>query len=66
MSATETFLTTADLAKRWQISANTLRNWRFRGIGPRYFKPSGERGKALYRLDVIEAWEEKNTIGGDV
>lgn len=63
MNPTETFLTTADLAKRWKTSANTLRNWRFKGIGPRHFKPSGPHGKALYRLDHVMEWEEKNTTG---
>lgn len=60
----QAYLTTADLAQRWQISANTLRNWRFKGVGPAYFKPSGDRGKALYKLEDIKAWEAENTTGG--
>lgn len=60
------YLTTAELARRWKTSQATLRNWRFKGGGPPYFKPSGERGAALYRLRDIEAWEQKRTVGGEV
>jgi len=58
------YLTTEELAKRWNISANTLRSWRFKGEGPPYFKPGGEKGKTLYRIEDVEAFEAKNTVGG--
>lgn len=58
-------LTTAELADRWRMSPETLRNWRFRGFGPKHFKPSGkERGKTLYKLTDVIAWEQKNMMGG--
>lgn len=63
--STDTYLTTADLATRWSMSANTIRNWRFRGLGPRFFKPAGDRGKALYKLADVLAWEAARTTGGD-
>lgn len=53
----KTWLTTADLAARWRVSVKTVRGWRFRRSGPRYFKPNGQRGKALYDLADILAWE---------
>lgn len=62
----QTFLTTAELAERWKMSANTLRSWRLRGEGPRYVRPSGGKGKVLYRLEDVIAWEEKHTIGEEV
>ena len=58
------FITTEQLAERWNISAATIRNQRFKGIGPSHFKPFGKLGKVLYRLDVIEAWERANTTEG--
>lgn len=64
-NTTEDSLTTAELAARWRLDPATLRNWRFRGIGPRYFKPRGSKGKVLYKLKDIRAWEEKHTVGGD-
>lgn len=58
------YLTTAQLARRWSMSPNTLRNWRYRNMGPAYFKPSGAMGKALYRISDIEAWEKERQEGG--
>lgn len=55
----KTWLTTADLARRWRVSVKTVRTWRFRGSGPRYFKPNGPRGKALYELGDVLAWEAR-------
>lgn len=63
MSDQDSYLTTGQLAERWKISENTIRNWRHRGTGPRYFKPSGRRGKTLYRLSDIIEWERRNTVG---
>lgn len=58
----KTWLTTADLAARWRVSAETIRTWRFRKTGPRYFKPAGPRGKTLYDLADIEAWEAQRRV----
>lgn len=56
----KTWLTTADLAARWRVSVKTVRSWRFRRTGPRYFKPAGPRGAARYDLEDIIAWEAGN------
>lgn len=51
-------LSTAQLAQRWGLNPGTLREWRHQGKGPRFFRPSGNlRGKVLYRMVDIEAWE---------
>lgn len=65
MSAIEApvYLTTAELAERWRKSPATLRNWRFRGTGPAYLKPSGKRGEALYPLESVVAWEDRHLKG---
>ncbi len=55
-------LTPADLVARWggAISEGTLGNWRAKGIGPRWFRPSGRRhGKILYLLDDVEDYERR-------
>lgn len=49
-------LTTAELAKRWDLSEGTLRNWRSQGKGP----PSvrlGKGGPVRYALEVVIKWE---------
>jgi len=42
------------LARRWSMSHRTLESWRWAGTGPRYLKV---RGRVLYRLSDIEAFE---------
>jgi transposase-like protein len=58
---TREFLSTAELAARWGVSAQTLRNWRAAGQGPPFFQPTGPGGKTLYKLLDVEAWEQVNT-----
>jgi Helix-turn-helix domain len=50
----ETWLSTDDLAARYQRSPVSIRQWRHNGTGPR-----GTRfgKKVLYRLSDVEAWE---------
>ena len=40
------------LAKRWQISPNTLERWRYLKIG----------GRVVYRIEDIEAFEEQQLV----
>ena len=54
----EAYLRQIDLARRWRMSARTLERWRWQGIGPTHLKIGG---KVLYRLEVIEAYEEAAT-----
>lgn len=59
---TTVMLTPVELAKRWRMDVRTLSNWRFKGKGPAYVKMGeGRNTKVLYRLEVIEAYEAKNT-----
>lgn len=52
------FLTPVELAQRWKMSIHTLTNWRVQKVGPVYVKMgSGPKGKVLYRLIDIEAYE---------
>lgn len=50
---TSTYLTRAEVAKRYPISAHTLAKLASQGKGPRFFKPTD---KCLYRPEDIEAW----------
>lgn len=60
----ETMLTPEELAKRWKMSAGTLKNWRAAKKGPPFVPlgPTGRgrRPRVLYRLADVEAWETKN------
>lgn len=49
-------LTTAELAKRWDLSEGTLRNWRSQGKGPPSVRLGGN-GPVRYNLEVIVKWE---------
>lgn len=54
----DVFLTPKELAQRWKMSVETLSNWRVRGVGPVFVKMgSGSRGRVLYRLTDVEAYE---------
>jgi hypothetical protein len=41
-------------------SAQTLRNWKHLGKGPRYSKPGGRR--VIYRIRDLEEFLEKNQV----
>lgn len=62
---TPVYLSTAELSRRWHVSVHTLRNWRFKGVGPAYFKPAGENGIALYKFEDVLAWEKAHSNGGE-
>lgn len=53
------YLTAKELAARWRMSEGTLRNWRWKRIGPPFIRPA--RGKVLYRLKDVQAWERQHT-----
>jgi len=48
------FLTTGQLAKRWNMASKTLSNWRCIGRGPQYHR-MGTR--INYRLEDVEEFE---------
>ncbi len=60
-AATQSWLTTAELAARLSLKTGTLENWRVRGHGPVYVRLSGKRGPVRYRLSDVLKWEEKQT-----
>lgn len=53
-------LDTKTAAPRIGVAPGTLENWRVLGVGPRFIKTPGRRGKVLYDPADIEAWKEAN------
>ncbi|CDO36016.1 conserved hypothetical protein [Novosphingobium sp. KN65.2] len=56
----EKLLSPHELVERWcgTFCLGTLANWRSKGVGPTYMKL---RGRVVYPLTKIEAWEAENT-----
>lgn len=51
-------LTSKELADRWQMTEQTLRQWRLANKGPRYIKLGDNKKAAVrYLLEDIEKWE---------
>lgn len=58
---TDKFLNARALAKRWGVTPQTLKNWRYRKGGPRYMKLGpGKKCKVLYNMkDILEHEKQK-------
>ena len=56
-SETRPFLSIEDLAQRYGVSVGTVRDWRYRGVGPVVTKV----GAAIrFALTDVLAWERQN------
>lgn len=53
-------LDTKAAAPRIGVAPGTLENWRTQGVGPRFIKANGRRGRVFYDPADIEAWKEAN------
>ena len=53
-------LDTKTAAPRIGVSPGTLENWRVQGVGPKFIKTSGKRGRVLYDPADIELWKKAN------
>lgn len=59
-----TMMKTSELAIRWKISEQCLRQWRCDSKGPPYVKMGDDRcSRILYRLSDIEKFEKSNSFG---
>lgn len=54
-------LSANELSVRWSVTVKTLRQWRWSGKGPPFFKIGG---RALYRLEEIEDFEKAGESTG--
>jgi len=62
-NTSDRLLTTSDVADEFGIAAQTLANWRWQGIGPRFVKTSpGRGGRVKYRRSDIDAWLNQHTV----
>ena len=64
---TNTYLTTEDLAVRYDLKPSTIKRWRSKGEGPTFYTVQrlGLRpGASLirYKLADVLAWEQSNNI----
>ena len=62
-----TYLTTEDLAVRYDLKPDTIKRWRCRGKGPTFYRvgPIGISPKTpaiRYKLADVLAWELSNNI----
>ena len=53
----EELLDTKAAAPRIGVAPGTLENWRSLGLGPRFIKTAGRKGRVLYDPADIEAWK---------
>ena len=55
------YLTQTELARLWKIKPRTLEGWRFRNVGPKYYR----FGRSIrYHLDDIEEFERSESSPG--
>jgi hypothetical protein len=64
---TNTYLTTEDLAVRYDLKPDTIKRWRMRGRGPSFYKVAAlaldpRLPRIRYKLADILAWEQSNNI----
>lgn len=59
-------LTTKEVGERFNVSEQTLRWWRHKGVGPRSFTLGpGTRGKVMYREEDVEAYLAERLAAAD-
>lgn len=56
----ETYLTPRQVAERYQVSVETLKDWRYHNRGPKYVKLGQQ---IRYRLHDLEEWERMREAG---
>ena len=52
-------LLTEEVARRLRVSARTLEQWRYRGIGPRFRRVGG---RVIYAVEEIERFEAAGEV----
>jgi predicted site-specific integrase-resolvase len=50
------YMTPEQVADRYQISPDSLKEWRYKGVGPKYLR-IGKRVR--YRVTDLERWEKE-------
>jgi len=60
--AESNLLKTTDVARLLGISGSTLRAWRSRGVGPRFYQIHGKNGMVKYHLEDVMAWLDEQAV----
>ncbi len=55
-------INTSAAANRIGVEPQTMRAWRCRGVGPRYIRVGGPRGRCYYDVDELEQWLADRTF----
>lgn len=58
---TDTLLSPVDVANKLAVPLGTVRDWRYKGVGPKSFRVG--RHVRYYRSDVLAWIEERATAG---
>jgi predicted DNA-binding transcriptional regulator AlpA len=58
-----TYLTPEQVAERYQLSQDTLKEWRYKRVGPK-FVHLGKRVR--YAVEALEAWEAEQARAREV
>lgn len=56
------YLTPEQVAERYQLSEATVKEWRYKRIGPKFLR-LGKRVR--YSVKALEEWEQQREAGGD-
>lgn len=55
-----------DVAKRYNMTPESLSNWRREGKGPKFVRlGNGKSPRVMYRVKDVVAWEEQNLTKQD-
>lgn len=50
-----------DVAKRYNMTPESLSNWRREGKGPKFIRlGAGRYARVMYRVSDVVAWEQRN------
>lgn len=56
-------LTPQSVAQRYNMTPESLANWRREGKGPKWIKlGTTKRPRVMYRMQDVLAWEENNVV----
>ncbi|HXH00237.1 MAG TPA: helix-turn-helix domain-containing protein [Sphingomicrobium sp.] len=60
MTELQNLLTTDEAAPLAGVSPKTLENWRSLGVGPKFIRTPGKKGRVNYDPDDLRDWRNAN------
>ena len=58
----KSLISSTDTAKLLGIKPQTLRLWRYKGIGPKFVRYQNDRGRVYYSMEEIERFIQERTF----